>query len=213
MITAISTVNWKVAWKKQSFIVQFLITFLLLIGIVITIPYFFDYVQHRDGKIINDPLLNLIGPVNLSPVTFTLIYSSLFISVVYLFFYPERLLLLMQGYCLLTIFRVICMWLVPLDNPPGLIVLQDPFTVMVGYGGTVITKDLFFSGHVSTMFLLFLCVHQTTLKKILLTCTILIACFILMQHVHYTIDVLAAPFFSWLAVRCVQIIFHKNNSV
>jgi PAP2 superfamily C-terminal len=211
MIAADSPImKWSSTWKKQSFIVQFVLTVLVLIFIVVTIPYFFDYVQHRNGKILNDPLLNLITPVNLSPVTFTLIYSSLLISIIYLFFHPERLLLLIQSYCLLTLFRVICMWLVALDNPPGLIVLQDPFTVMVGYGGTVITKDLFFSGHVSTMFLLFLSVDQVLLKKILLTSTLLIASFILIQHVHYTIDVLAAPFFSWLSVRTIQRIFKRR---
>ena len=50
------------------------------------------------------------------------------------------------------------MWATPLDPPPGMIVLEDPLVQLFGGASRPLTRDLFFSGHTSTMFLLFLAV-------------------------------------------------------
>jgi hypothetical protein len=79
--------------------------------------------------------------------------------------------------------------------------LNDPFVDFVGYGKNIITKDLFFSGHTSTLFLLFLIARKRALKIFFLAITLAVAMFLLKQHVHYTIDVLAAPVFAWISYR------------
>jgi len=47
------------------------------------------------------------------------------------------------------------MYSAPLDAPERLILLNDPFVQFIG-SGEALTKDLFFSGHTATLFLLFL---------------------------------------------------------
>jgi len=69
------------------------------------------------------------------------------------------------------------------------------------YGGKFLTKDLFFSGHTSIQFLSFLCLQKKSDKVLALISTILVASLVLVQHVHYTIDVLAAPLFTWLSYK------------
>jgi membrane-associated phospholipid phosphatase len=59
------------------------------------------------------------------------------------------------------------------------------------------TKDLFFSGHTATVFLLFLNSQTKLWKNVFLTLTILVGFCVLIQHVHYTVDVIAAPFFGY----------------
>jgi len=63
--------------------------------------------------------------------------------------------------------------------------------------GSRLTHDLFFSGHVAGEFIMFLFVQDRRVKGILLTSTILVSVFVLIQHVHYTVDVIAAPFFAY----------------
>jgi len=204
-------VNWRTEWKNSRFRIQWFASLLVLVSIALSISHFFNYVQHRDGIVLDDPVLNALQPIDLSPFTFSLIYGALLFSIIYLSFYPQRLLLFIQVYCLTTLLRMLCIFLVPLNNPPGIIVLQDPFVKIIGYGGQVITKDLFFSGHVSTLFLLCLTTNNKILRVILLLITLTVACFILVQHVHYTIDVLAAPIFSWIAWRSVNYFLPVNS--
>jgi hypothetical protein len=94
------------------------------------------------------------------------------------------------------------MYLVPLNPPPGMIPLGDPFVEYFGTG-RLLTKDLFFSGHTATIFLFYLVSDPARrgLKIIFLICTVLVAVFVLLQHVHYTIDVASAPFFTFSAYK------------
>ena len=92
------------------------------------------------------------------------------------------------------------MYLIPLDPPENIISLNDPF-VQYFSSSEILTKDLFFSGHTSTIFMLYLVSTKKILKRIFLFCTVLVALFVLLQHVHYSVDVFAAPFFTFTAYK------------
>lgn len=98
----------------------------------------------------------------------------------------------------MTIIRLLCISIFALDPPPGLIGLKDPLTSLT-YGGTdvFITKDLFFSGHTSNLFLIYLCLQKKRDKQFALLATFIVGILVLVQHVHYTIDVIAAIIFTW----------------
>ncbi|MEB0249607.1 phosphatase PAP2-related protein, partial [Mucilaginibacter sp. 5B2] len=66
------------------------------------------------------------------------------------------------------------------------------------YGNTVITRDLFFSGHTSTMVLIFLCLEKRNDKILGFICIVAVMVLLLVQHIHYTIDVVAAPILVYL---------------
>ena len=190
-------ITWAEAWRDRKFKLQFFASlfFLLLIGQ--WIPHFFNFIQIRPGVTLHDFILEQIVPVDLSLLTFLLIYSALTTALIAFSYYPWLLLRGIQSYCLLIVIRVATIGMVPLENPPGMIVLNDPLVAIIGYGEQIITKDLFFSGHTSTLFLFFLIARGRKLKTIFLLLTLAVATCILIQHVHYTIDVLAAPLFSW----------------
>ena len=111
---------------------------------------------------------------------------------------PELLLLFLWGFIFLSISRFITIFLFPLNPPEQLIELSDPITnIFYGKKHGFITKDLFYSGHTSTQFLMFLCFTKKTDKILSLISTILIGIFVLVQHIHYSIDVLAAPILTY----------------
>jgi membrane-associated phospholipid phosphatase len=100
------------------------------------------------------------------------------------------------------------MYTLPLEAPLTMIALKDPFIEFFGNGQTL-TKDLFFSGHTATSFLLFLAMKNKYIKPIFLAISISMAIFVLMQHVHYTVDVIAAPFFSYGSYMISKSIHYK----
>ncbi len=107
-------------------------------------------------------------------------------------------------YCLvlICIARIITIYLVPLDPPAGLIVIKDPLTSLT-YGGkdVFITKDLFFSGHTSNMLMMALCFEKKTDKWLGFMAAISVGIMVLFQHVHYSIDVIAAFIITFFLVK------------
>jgi PAP2 superfamily C-terminal len=91
---------------------------------------------------------------------------------------------------------MVAMYAVPFNPPTDMIPLDDPFVQFMGTG-KMLTKDLFFSGHTATLFLLHLLMEKKIAKRIFLVLTFVIALSVILQHVHYFIDVFAAPFFTF----------------
>ncbi len=201
--------NWKEALSSNSFIIQLFFTLGLLGLIGVFIPIFFSYIQSVQGYQINDLILNEIPVRNMSMIIFLLIYSVIIIGIINLISNPFLFMKCLQAYCLLVLIRIVCLYLVPLEPERSIIPLEDPFLAQFFYSGNAITKDLFFSGHVSTMALLTLAIPFTPLKYIFAGATFIVAVLIMVQHVHYSIDVFAAPIFSWISFRLIGMLTGK----
>jgi hypothetical protein len=202
---------WLPYLHDKSFRTKFLITIILLAIILFSLATFLAYNEARPGFSFNDPLLATFHPVDVTWVTFGLIYLGLIIALLFLAFHPDRMLLALQSYTLIAALRLITIYFLPLNAPLHIIPLKDPFVEYFG-GGTTLLRDLFFSGHTSTMFLFFLTAKSKKLKTVFLICTILIAACVLIQHVHYTIDVVAAPFFAYTSYRISRLINKRKKN-
>lgn len=194
--------RWAEAWGRKSFRIHFLSSIGLLVVGLHAFTRFLLWVEQREGVVLADPVLQAIAPTDFTWLTFALIYLGVASAIVYLCRRPYQLLLAVQAYVLMVAVRAAMMYLVPLNPSEHLIVLRDPIVQLVG-DGTALTKDLFFSGHTSTMFLLFLVVKDGMLRKVYLAFTVLVGVFVVWQHVHYVVDVLVAPF---VAFACYSIV-------
>lgn len=202
---------WQPYFQSAPFRTRFYISTLLMIIALISYRKFLDFAEARPGVVLNDPVLLLFNPIDLTWLIFGVIYLCLMIGIFSLLKYPEKLLLSFQTYTLIVVVRIIAMYLVPFEAPEKLIVLNDPFVELFGSGDSL-TKDLFFSGHTTTLFLLFLVTESKTLKYIFLLCTIVVGVSIILQHVHYLIDIFAAPFFAYTCFRIISSInLYKLN--
>ncbi len=194
---------WSEEWKDRSFRLELLLTPVALVAVLAVLARFLSWVERRPGVILPDPILSAIAPRDLTWITFALVYASILTTVVLLVPRPRRLLLGMQAYVLMMLLRMAVMSVTPLAAPPGMLALEDPFVQILGTG-QVLTKDLFFSGHTSTTFLLALFASGRASRAFLLACTVAVAACVLWQHVHYTVDVLAAPPFAYAAYALVS---------
>jgi hypothetical protein len=122
------------------------------------------------------------------------------------------LLVTLWAYNVVTLVRMASIGLVSLNPPAGLIPLADPITNLF-YGPHYITHDLFFSGHTTTVFLIFLCLKKKTDRIYTLFASLTVGVLLLVQHVHYTIDVLAAPFFTYAVYRLILIFTKTENAL
>jgi hypothetical protein len=191
---------WRSALQVRNFRLKIVIAVLLLILCAMVAPVIFQYVQQREGVLLEDYFLALLPSIDLSLWIFLILYSLIILSIVALATEPNRFLIAVQAYVILTTFRFISLLLTPLEPPANIIVLGDPFVEHLFYQQTI-TKDLFFSGHTSLLALFTFALPRGMVQKVVLTGTMLIASMLLLQHAHYTIDVLFAPFFSWLALK------------
>jgi hypothetical protein len=196
--------GWRRAWADPGFRVRLAVTLPALVATLAALAALVKWVENRPGVVLPDPVLALLAPRDATWPVFTLIYVGILLAVFLLVRSPVRLLLGVQAYVAMALLRILVMWATPLDPPPGMIVLEDPLVQMFGGAARPLTRDLFFSGHTSTMFLLFLAVPGRPTKAFFLACTVGVGSLVLLQHVHYTVDVLAAPPFAYAAWRMAR---------
>lgn len=185
--------TWSDAWVYVTFKKKFLIVSILFAAVLLYYPYFFSFIQHRHGKALNDPLLNVLPSYDMSVYIFTLIYVTVGVGLFRAMQSPALFLLFLWGCLFFSVSRIITMTLVPLDPPAGLLPLADPI-LMAFYRHSNVTKDLFYSGHTGSVFLIYLFLRKKREKVFALIATIAVGVLLLIQHIHYTVDVLFAPF-------------------
>ncbi len=184
-------------YRSAPFLKRLLPTLVFLVLSLAVFARFITWVERRPGVVLADPVLAWLPPTDVTWLAFAFIYCAIVVAIVYLIRHPGRLLLALQSYILLVVVRMAAMYLLPLDPPAHMIPLVDPLVELFGSGGVTLSRDLFFSGHTSTLFLLALTAVRPQLRVLFLVCTACVAACVLVQHVHYTIDVVAAPFFAW----------------
>lgn len=165
---------------------------------------FLGMVEGRNGVVLADPLLAAFPARDLTWPIFAIIYGSLIAAVVVLMRDPMRLLLALRAYVALVIIRMVCMWVVPLDPPVDMIPLVDPIVQSVTGAQEALSRDLFFSGHTSILTLLACVMPQRWLQICFLVLAVMVGCFVLLQHVHYTVDVLVAPMAAYAAYKLMS---------
>ncbi len=197
--------TWKEAFAIKAFCIKFTVTLIIYILVLIVYAKGLATAEaHRNGIVLNDLVLNGFHAVNVSWFLFTITYLTGFGGAVYIFFKPLETIRFLYVYGMLLTLRMACMLLVPLEPPSTIIPLTDPFLHNTFYQGNDNVRDLFFSGHTATMFMFYFFARSRAARIIFLTSTILVGIAVLVQHVHYALDVAAAPFFSWAAVYSVK---------
>jgi len=194
---------WKINLQSSDYRKKLIIGLILISFILLSLPFFFQAIEKRNGIIFNDYLLSWLPAYDLSLYIFTVIWSMTLFTFSRFKQDPNIFLTFLWGFILINLSRFVFIGLIPLNAPADLIPIHDPISNHF-YGPKFITKDLFFSGHTAAMFLMFLCLKKRTDKVIALLATIIIGIAVLIQHVHYTVDVVMAPvitYFLWIGSK------------
>lgn len=193
--------NWSQAWKESAFRWNFILALFIFSIFPWKADDYFQWIQLREGIQLNDYLLNNLPILNVSYPIFGIIY----LSVIYLLFQlsldPKKFLWFAWAFNLETSLRFLTIYCVPLNPPIGLIELHDPLAEIFIYGENLaITKDLFFSGHTATMVFVCVFLNGKTEKMIAYILSVLLVALLLIQHIHYSIDVIGAIAFTLFSI-------------
>lgn len=196
---------WRKAWASKPFRNHLALSLLALIGVM---AYQFHYLrvwESRLGVPVNDFIQNFLPPIDFSIPIFVLEYSSLLLVFIYALTEPERLVKGLQMFAIVMLARTVTIYFVPLEPPQDMIFLKDPIASFFLHTETVqVTKDLFFSGHVSAITLLALLAGNRYLKYYVVFSLVAVSVMIVWQHVHYSMDVAFAAVFSYGTFRFVE---------
>jgi hypothetical protein len=199
--------NWSIALAEKNFGLRF--TFNLLFCFTAYMILTRALIAHRfhPGVIIDDPFFSHLRSVNFSGGIFFFTYASIFSFLYYIIPKPVVLFYALRGFLALFALRTIFIFLMPLQPSPDLIALTDPFTdKVIGFHGQVL-NDLFFSGHVGDCCYFVFCCRNKVIRNFLIVAAVCTSVMLVWQKVHYTTDVLAAPFFAYAC----YVVFVKNH--
>jgi len=208
---SLSKQNWLRAVRVPEFRKRLVSGCILIAAILSSMPFFFQVIERRNGMQLNDWVLHQIPSHNFSVAIFILIWGMGFFAIIRAINDPYFFLVFIWSYVIVTFCRALTITFIPLNPPDGLEQLIDPLSSTF-YGHVNITKDLFFSGHISTIFLIFLCMKNKFDKVLTLTVTLFLAFLLMIQHIHYVIDIVAAPVFTYISYLLgKRIVLGKSN--
>jgi hypothetical protein len=203
----LTTQNWASAWNNKTFRRLLILGMLLIITACISTSFFFSYIEDsKEGVILNDWVLRNIPAIDVSIPIVILVTSCMLLTSIRCAPDPNLFITLIWAFVFQLIFRIITIAATRFYAPQGLIELKDPIGSLL-YHSRFITRDLFYSGHTAFLFQFYLCSKKIKDKYYFLFCTVAVGILLLVQHVHYTVDVVTAPLFAfgcfWLSKRII----------
>jgi hypothetical protein len=204
--------NWKATWASASQRTLMLTGSAVVSVILSAMPFFFKHIEQRPGIQIHDFVLSRLPAHNVSLFIFLIIWSMGLLTLVRAIQTPAVYVRYVWLYILICLTRLLTITLVPLAPPAGWVELVDPLTGIF-YGHSIVTKDLFYSGHTATLVAMYFCLPKKSDRILVVLATIVVGCLLLVQHIHYTIDVLAAPVFVYLLNQVVKSTLFVNKNL
>ena len=183
-------------WRVMLLLGLFVVAMIALI----TVSKFLVFAETRLGYQLHDHILASFQAVDVSSWLFSLTYFCILLGIIGSAKSPRLFLVTLTSVGFVVVFRMLTIFLVPLEPPHGIIPLRDPFLEHTLYAQQVLTKDLFFSGHTSSIFILYLINENKWIRRVLFLGTCMVAVLLLVQKAHYTVDVIFAIPFSFLTV-------------
>ena len=198
----------KILWAKKEF-VWATISSLTLFALSLVATYYGNYYASLSaGAPVRDIILDNLPPMNMN---FIFVYGAsiflFFVLGIIIFYKPESIPFVIKTSALFIIIRSIFITLTHFGPPNGMSYI-DPNSILYKFSSG---DDLFFSGHTGFPFLMALIFWDNKyLRYIFLAAMAVAAAAVLLGHLHYSIDVLSAPFITFGIFAIAKWAFAKD---
>ncbi len=194
--------EWKALWENKAYLSSWIFLLFLVLVTLKLVCIFLAFNEGRtSGPQLHDIVLQYLPVADVSTPLFAITWICILSTLPVALRTPKKSMIVFISILVMSIIRSLTLYFVPLQPPIDIIPLRDTFLEGSFYDNKVMVRDLFFSGHTANLALLFFLIEIKWFKTILGICTCVVAFLLLKQHVHYTIDVIAAPFFAYAAYR------------
>jgi len=206
--------NWigkyKLFKEDRRFLISVLVALLLLSASIIINFYASTYATERASSSVTDIVLSNIRVFDVNGIfAYGSVLFLIFIAIV-CFHNPKRIPFVVKSIALFVIIRSVFISLTHIGPfPINALVNQSDFINKFTFGG-----DLFFSGHTGMPFLLALIFWEDRFFRYLFIATsLMFGTVVLLAHLHYTIDVLAAFFITYTIFKIAVYLFKKDREL
>lgn len=203
----------KSLWSQKSFFVSVLLGIALLASGLFLNYVANNYAIEASSNAVSDILLDNLPVVNTEIIFVegSLAFIAFVLAVI--LHEPRRIPFVLESTAVFVIIRSVFVTLTHLGPFPQRIVIHSTseiFKIFVYSNGA----DLFFSGHTGLPFLFALMFwRKYILRMAFLLSSVVAAASVILGHVHYSIDVLAAFFITYAIYRMNKFIFKKDYQV
>lgn len=201
---------YKIYFTDRGFIASFAVSVLLLCASIAASVYAGMYATERASNAVTDIVLSNIRVYDVDGFfVYGPVVMWTFVLVV-LLRRPNRFPFVVKNIALFTFIRSFFVILTHLGPFPAHVNL-DPASTLANF---MSGDDLFFSGHTGLPFLMALVFWDTPrLRGIFISLSVLFGATVLLGHLHYSIDVLAAFFITYTIYHLCTIFFRRDMEI
>jgi len=200
--------------ERDSLIISAILIGISFIAYHFATAYAFIYLTRPTTTYVGDLLLDNIPVVDLSFIIIEIALIVIVVGTIYVTVWkPRYVLFSLKAIAIFNIIRAIFisfthMGLYPGSIEPGAGIFDGVYTYFNFQTG------FFFSAHTGLPFLLALIFWNNPLiRNIFLTISFVFAVAVLLAHVHYSIDVFAAPFMAYGIFEIVKYFFPRDYEI
>ena len=153
--------------------------------------------QRTDLVKLSDPVLTLLPNYDMSVFIKITTRSIVIFTVLDIIYNQENIYeveKLLFKYAIALTIKMMTMYAMPVDTPDGYISLSDSWNKYYTGKTDTYARDLFFSGHTVLAYICFLNCTSVVVYTINGCFTILLGIALMINRVHYAIDIVVAPF-------------------
>ncbi len=200
--------SYKKYFLNKQFLISVALSLVLLVGSLVINFYAGNYATRKESNPVNDMILDNI-PVYDVDVAFIYGFGFFLLFVLILcLLKPQKIPFVLKATALFVLVRSMFITLTHIGPFPSHLIINYSSNILkkFTFGG-----DLFFSGHTGMPFLMSLIFWDNKYFRILFAATaVFFGIVVLMGHIHYSIDVLAA-FFITYAIYHIAIKLFKED--
>lgn len=188
--------------------VRSLVVAFILFGLAVVFQFYASAYSNRvSSNAVPDLLLNALPVVNLNIIIIEGALTAIVGTIVLLLVKPKYLIFAFKAAAIFIATRAVFVSLTHLGIYPGQINPGTDFIDRI-YTGLGLEAGFFFSGHTGLPFLMALIFWDEKFwRYFYLVLSAVFAVSVLLAHVHYSIDVLAAPYITYSIFKMSQYFF------
>jgi len=201
--------NYKGFFTREN--MRSLANALILLALAVVFQYYASaYVDRTPGNPAVDLFLGFLPVVNLNLIIIEGAFAAIAMSIILILAKPQYLLFALKAGAIFIATRAMFIAVTHIGIYPGQINPDNGIFDRL-YTGLGLEAGFFFSGHTGLPFLMALILWDKKMwRYVYIAISIIFGVAVLFAHIHYTMDVLAAPYMTYSIFKMSQYFFPKD---